>query len=374
MQFATQQIEMSPPSESALLIQPVPWWQRRKVGAQDLLAVTHQLASLLKSGISFSGAMEILLLPGVHRPATRAMLEELAKRVRDGEPLSSAMSSRPDVFDELYLTLVEAGEVSAKLPEILTRLAEFQEKKTALRQKTIGALLYPLFVLGFGLTMGTVMVVYGAPLLEDMYRSSGTQLPWLSSLVFDIGRMAGRLFLLLLVLITLLLPFLYSLMKRPAFRCSVDHFFLTWSLTSELVQQTTAARCARTLSVLYRNGVPILKALELTGRSSGNLIYRDLFEQTAKDVKDGSLVSLPLLCSPYFPSMAAGMVAAGEESGNLAEMLEHVADHYESQVDFTLQAMLKFLEPMLIIGVGIVIGFVVVALGIPFMNLMSVLA
>ena len=376
MQFISQPIPVEEDEKRGKsLVRKSAWWTRPgKVSSQDLLAFTHQLASILGSGLSFAAAMEILLLPGVHRPGTRAMVEDVAERVKDGEPLSSALAARKDVFDELYLSLVEAGELSAKLPEVLTRLADFQERRDRLQQKVIGSLLYPFFVLLFGIAVGTGMIVYGAPLVEEMYRTAGAELPWLSRLVISWGQSLGQLVILLGALSVLALPLLRIAWQRPHIRRVVDHFFLTWNVTEELVQQSTTARCARTLSVLYKNGVPILKALELTGRSSGNLIYQELFEQTALAVRDGAKVSVPLLCSGYFPSMAAGMLAAGEESGNLSEMLDHIAAHYESRVDFVLQAMLKFLEPLLIIAVGTFIGLVVVALGIPFMNLMSVLA
>lgn len=350
------------------------WWSTEKVGGQDLLAFTHQLASILGSGLSFAAAMEILLLPRVHRPATRVMVADVAKRVQDGEPLSSALSARPDVFDELYISLVEAGEVSAKLPEVLSRLAKFQEKRNEYQHKVVGSLLYPLFVLLFGIGVGTAMVVYGAPLVEEMYRTAGAELPWLSQVVISVGHSLGQLIIVVGFLVVLLSPILRHLWRKPSVKRTVDHFLVNWAVTSELIQQSTTARCARTLSVLYKNGIPILKALDLTARSANNYVYQDLFLQTAKEVRDGSKLSTPLLCSPYFPPMAAGMLAAGEESGDLSKMLDHVADYYEARVDFVLQALLKFLEPVLIIAVGGFIGLVVIALGIPFMNLMSVLA
>jgi type IV pilus assembly protein PilC len=299
------------------------WWSSEKVGVQDLLAFTHQLASILGSGLSFAAAMEILLLPRVHRPATRVMVADVAKRVQDGEPLSSALSARPDVFDELYIALVEAGELSAKLPEVLTRLAKFQEKRNEFQHKVVGSLLYPLFVLLFGIGVGTAMVVYGAPLVEEMYRTAGAELPWLSQLVISVGHSLGQLIIVLGFLAVLLSPLFRHLWKKPSVKRSVDHFLVKFSVTSELVQQSTTARCARTLSVLYKNGIPILKALDLTARSSDNYVYQDLFLQTAKDVRDGSKLSTPLLCSPYFPPMAAGMLAAGEESGDLSQELDH---------------------------------------------------
>ena len=377
MQFMTKPVELEEEevrTEPARALPKSSWWRREKVRSQELLAFTHQLASMLGSGLSFAAAVEILLLPGVHRPATRSMVADVAERVKDGEPLSSALATRPDVFDDLYVSLVEAGEVSAKLPEVLTRLADFQEKRDKLQQKVIGALLYPLFVLLFGIAVGTGMIVYGTPLLEEMYHSAGAELPWFTSLDITCGSYLGQFVLFTGALLLLSVPLVRIAWTKPAVKKTVDQFLLTWGVTSELFQQATTARCAHTLSVLYKNGVPILKALELTGRSSGNLIYRDLFSQAATDVRDGAKLSLPLMCSPYFPPMAAGMLAAGEESGDLSSMLDHVADYFENRVDFVLQALLKFLEPILIIAVGGFIGLVVIALGVPFMNLMSVMA
>ena len=303
MQFMTKPVEIEEEREPVKSERAVPkstWWSRDKVRSQDLLAFTHQLASILGSGLSFAAAVEILLLPGVHRPATRAMVADVADRVKDGEPLSSALAARPDVFDDLYVSLVEAGEVSAKLPEVLTRLADFQEKKDQLQQKVVGALIYPFFVLLFGIAVGTGMIVYGTPLLEEMYHSAGAELPWFTSLVITCGNYLGQFVLFVGLLLILSAPLMRIAWKRPEVRKTIDQFLLTWGVTSELFQQATTARCARTLSVLYKNGVPILKALELTGRSSGNLIYRDLFHNAATDVRDGAKLSLPLMCSPSF--------------------------------------------------------------------------
>ena len=351
----------------------LPRWNSRMT-QEELMAFTHQMASTLGSGLSIGAALEVLMMPGVHRPTNQEMIKDLAVQVNDGQPLSAALSTRPDIFEELYVSLVEAGEVSAKLPEVLKRLANFEEKKMRLTRNIFGALLYPFFVLLFGIAVGTGMLAYGAPILEEMYHSAGATLPRFSAAIIAFGRLIGDFFWLFVAVGLLSIPFLRVLWSRPAFRRWLDHFLLTWNVTADLTQKSITARCARTLGVLYGNGIPILKSLELTGRAAGNIIYRELFVQTAQEVRDGSSVSAPLLSSPYFPAMAGGMLSAGEESGKLSEMLEHVAEHYESQVEFAVQALVKFLEPVLVILVGGFIGAIVIALGIPFMNLMSVIA
>lgn len=350
------------------------WGRRGKVTHQDLLALTHQMAATLGSGLSFGASMEILLLPGVHKAATREVVEQLSEKVSDGCPLSVALASRPDVFDDLFVGLVEAGEASAQLPEVLTRLAEFQENRENLKHQIVGSLLYPVFVLVFGVLMAAGLLAYGAPIVEEMYHSAGVELPWFSSIVIAFGRWLSSLSWLLIATGLAAVPILKYLWTKESVRFRAHEFLLNWNVTSHLAQQATTARCARTLSVLYGNGVEILKALNLTGKTSGNLVYRELFGRTSEAVRDGAKLSLPLMCSPYFPSMAAGMIAAGEEAGNLPEMLDHIADFYESQVRFAINALTKFLEPVLIIMVGGLIGTIVVALGIPFMNLVSVMS
>lgn len=346
---------------------------RSKVNSQDLLALTHQLAATLGSGLSFAAAMEILLLPGIHRPGTRQLVQELSAKVNDGSPLSDALRTRPDVFDELYVSLVEAGEASAQLPETLSRLARFQERKSQLIYDVIGALLYPFFVLLFGLLIGTGMLVYGAPVVEEMYRNAGAQLPWLSQIFISGGKLIGKFALLFVAVGIASAPALAMLWRRPDVRRWVDERVLSWGPTSELFQQIATARSSRTLSVLYANGIPILRSLQITGRSSGSPVYQELFNGVAQEVKDGAKIADPLMRCPYFPSMAAGMIAAGEEAGTLSEMLDHVADYYESRINFALAALVKFLEPLFIILVGGFVGLIVASLGIPFMNLVAVL-
>lgn len=346
---------------------------RDKVSSQDLLALTHQLSATLGAGLSFAGCMEILMMPGVHRPAARQLVGQLASKVNEGCPLSDALRTRPDVFDELYISLVEAGEASAQLPETLKRLARFQERRGQLLYDVLGALLYPLFVLLFGLVIGTGMLVYGAPVVEEMYRNAGAQLPWISQMFISGGKFLGKFALVAVALGVAASPFVRMALKRPDVRKFIDQTLLSWGPTSQLFQQVATARSCRTLSVLYANGLPILRSLEITGRSSGSPVFEELFRNVAQEVKDGSKIADPLMRCPYFPSMAAGMIAAGEEAGSLSPMLDHVADYFESQINFTLAALVKFLEPLFILIVGVFVGVIVASLGIPFMNLVAVL-
>ncbi len=364
----------STPAKGARLKSGFDWlFRRSRVSGEDLLALTHQLAATLGSGMSLGASFEVLLLPGVHRPAVHAVLKELSDQVREGRLLSDALRTRPDVFSELYVSLVQAGEATANVPESLHRLAKFQERRNRLLYDLVGALVYPLFVFIFGLLIGTGLLVYGSPIVEELYRSAGAPLPWFSQLFIDFGRGMGAIVLALLGLGVLALPLGGLLLKKESVRLVVDKKLLTWEPLATLLQQILTSQVCRTLAILYSNGIPVLSALTITGRSSRRPPIPKVFEAAAEEIKDGSKISGPFMRSPYFPSMASGMIAAGEESGYLSEMLEHVADYYENRCEFAIQSFVKFLEPLLIIVVGGFVATIVAALGIPFINLLSVL-
>lgn len=341
----------------------------RRVTREDVLAFTQQMAAMLGSGISFGAAMDILLLERVHRPPMRRVLVDVAASVGDGRPFAEALRDHQSEFGELYIRLVEAGESSANLPAVLKRLADHIQKVMRFRMELLAAVLYPCLVLTFGVVVSIAMLAYGAPVVSELYTSAGLQLPWASRLFIGFGNLLARVWPFLLLFGVGGLAFMPQLLKSPA----VQRTLITVGPFKEILLEAAVARCTRTLATLYSSGVPVLQSLEMTARGAGNELMKALFLRVKARVAAGSNLSEPLLASPLFPPMAAGMVAAGEAAGNLAVMLDHVADHYETRLDFALRAFSKTAEPFLVVAVGVLVGVVVVALGLPFMNLVSIL-
>ncbi|MBI3926689.1 MAG: type II secretion system F family protein [Armatimonadetes bacterium] len=350
------------------------WLLRNRVAADDLLAFTHQLAAMLDSGLSFTAAMDILLLDRVHRRPVRKVLVEIAAAVSEGRSFTDALREHPYVFPELYVRLVEAGERSASLPTTLRRLAAYLERMAQLRMEFIGALVYPALVLAFGTVVCALLIMYGAPLVREMYAAAGARIPFASRLFIEVALIVGQLGLGLVPLAAVLAWFWPRLLAgRPELRRTVDGLLLTVGPFKDLFLEAGVARCSRTMATLYSSGVPILDCLEMTGRAAGNQLLEDVFVRARNEVAGGSPISESLLGSSLFPPVAAGMIAAGEAAGNLGDMLEHLANYYDTRLDFSLRVLSKLLEPFLVVTVGVLIGTVVVALGLPFMNLVTVL-
>ncbi|MGE0496016.1 MAG: type II secretion system F family protein [Vulcanimicrobiota bacterium] len=346
---------------------------RHRVTQDEVVALTQQLSSILEAGLSFGAALDILLLDRVHRRPVREMLVDIAASINEGNAFSQSLRRHPAVFSEMYVGLVEAGENSARLPEVLERLANFMDKSLRLRMDILSATIYPALVLVFGFMVAMATLLYGAPMIRQMYRSAGVELPWMSRIFIEGGNwLAGFKGWLVLLLIGLGLA-AYRFWKSPTAREKLEQSVLALGPLRELMLESAVARCCRTLATLYGSGVPVLNALRMTARGAGNSGLSRLFHKVADEVAAGRPLSEPLLASSLFPPMAAGMITAGEASGTLPAMLEKVADYYERRVDFTLKSVAKLIEPFLILGVGALIGSVVVALGLPFMNLVAVL-
>ena len=350
------------------------WLTRQSVSNQELLAFTHQLAAMLQAGLSFLGAMEILLRDRVHRPAMRQVLVKVAASVHEGKSLAQALSEHPRVFSPLYVAMVEAGEASASLPAALRRLASYTERVARMQMEIAGALSYPFVVLVVGMVLAMALVMYAVPMLEEMYRAVGAPLPWLSQMILtSIRFLAGSGLLVALGVFLAGLGVARSSKKMEWVGALFDKILVNVGPTKEIVQEALMARCSRTLATLYSSAVPLLHSLEMTAAAAGNREYKKLFLRVRDSMGAGLTLSDALLAEPLVPSMAAGMVAAGEASGSLSDLLDSTAAYYETRVEVALQAFTRLIEPVLILGVGGVIGTLVLALGLPFLNLVSAL-
>lgn len=348
-------------------------WIRRRVSNDDLLAFTHQLSSMLAAGLSFGASMEILLLDRVHSAPMRQVIVDLAAQVSEGRAFSQALRNHPQVFSEMYLSLVEAGESSANLPETLEKLASYQEKAMRFRLELLSALVYPSLVLIFGVLMAAAILAYGSPVLEQMYSAAGLRLPFISQLFVSLGVCLKNLSPWLLLATALSFWMLRGWLPRGSGGRLVRQLLSRVGPVKNLLLEAAVARSCQTLATLYSGGVPVLKALELSAQAADHPELTQTFLRVRKEVAAGSNLSDPLLASRIFPAMASGMITAGEAAGSLPSMLEHLAKFYETRLDFALRSFSRLVEPCLILLVGFLIGSIVLALGLPFMNLVAVL-
>lgn len=348
-------------------------WPRQRVSSDDLLAFTHQLSSMLAAGLSFGAAMEILLLDRVHSRPMRKVIVDLAAQVSEGRSFSQALRNHPMAFSEMYVSLVEAGESSANLPETLARLAGYLEKNMRFKMEMLSALIYPTVVLTVGVAVALGILAYGSPVLQQMYSAAGLRLPFISQLFVSLGVTMKKVSPALL-LACIVVPWLvHRWLPTGATSRLARKILVRVGPLRSLLLEAAVARACQTLATLYGGGVPVLKALELTSSACDHPDLRRTFLIVRKEVAAGSNLSAPLLASTIFPAMASGMITAGEAAGSLPQMLEHLAKYYETRLDFAFRSFSRVVEPCLILAVGFLIGTIVLALGLPFMNLVAVL-
>ncbi|MBI3928647.1 MAG: type II secretion system F family protein [Armatimonadetes bacterium] len=345
---------------------------RARVKGEDLLGFTQSIAAMVEAGLAYKKALEILR-EDLDSSELRRALGEVANDLGSGLSLSAAMENHQHIFDTFYTRMVAAGEAAGQLPLILKRLAEFIERTEAIREKVKSALVYPTIVLVFAVLLGTLIVLIGVPVLDEVYTSLGSQLPAPTQAVVVLGKGLVNFWPILLPAGLVLVFLLARAARTPRGGDLIDRWKLHLPVFGELFRLLYTARFARTLATLYSSGLPVVPALQMTADSIGNSVLKKDLHRVADRVGEGSSISRELRGADLFSRMAVSMVAAGEEAGNLELMLAKLADFYEMKVYAGIARITALVEPVLMIGVGIIIGGLIVTLGLPFMNIVSVL-
>lgn len=340
------------------------------VKGEDLLSFSQTLAAMLDGGITIKRALDTIYGDTESR-ALRNVIMDLSTQIGGGAPLSDAMAGHPAVFGQFFVKMVRAGESSGELPEMLRRVSEYVEKTETLKDKVKSALTYPLVVICFALLLMAAILAFGVPYLKNLYDGLNMQLPFATQMMVSVGTAMSENMLLVILLMGFGFYALKAWFSSPRGLRQLDYVKLHLPVLGDFFITLYTARFARTLALLYSSGVPLLSALQLTGESVGNALVTDTVEKTQEAIESGESLSDCLRTNPYFLDAAIGMVAAGEESGKLDQMLKKVADFYEHKVYIKLEALTSTIEPLVMIGVGVCIGVMIMTLGLPFMNLAS---
>jgi len=354
-----------------------PGSKRRTVGAVPtklLTQFTRQLSTLVDAGLPILRSLRILeqqQKPGMLRVAIRLV----ADAVEGGATLSEAMEQHPKAFDRLYTNMVRAGELGGVLDLILQRLADFMEKSQALRRKVIGAMIYPAAVITFAFGIVTLLLIFVVPKFKAIFSDLGEQLPaptraLLGASAWLIDDM-GWIFLLGLPVALWLLVRL--LKTSEGGRYALDSIKLRIPLVGGIISKTSVARFARTLGTLLSAGVPILEALNITRDTAGNQVYSRALAKVHDGIREGENFAEPLRQARIVEPMVVNMIDVGEETGELDKMLNKVADTYDEQVETLVAAMTSLLEPIMVITLGVIVGFIVVALFMPMVGMLDAL-
>jgi len=340
-----------------------------RTSLRDLAVLSRQFASMTSSGLTLLRALAILEDQTV-KPKLKAALGQIRADVQGGMPLSSALTQHPDHFPPLMVNMIKAGEAGGFLDEALSRVARMYEADANLRAKIKSAMTYPVIVLIFSLLLGTGVIVFIVPVFERMFKNLGGHLPLPTQIMVTLSHnMYWVLPLTLVGSFAGLRGYRAAMRKNYAFRLRVDRIKLRLPVFGNLFTKLAISRWARNLGTLLAVGVPIIQALEVVGGTAGNAVVGEAMNEVRDAVRVGSQMSGPLARNPLFPNMVVQMLEVGEETGQITDMLDKVADFYDREVETATESLTSAMEPLLVVLLGAVIGTMVICLYLPMFSI-----
>ena len=339
-----------------------------RVGSADVALLTRQLATLVRAALPLEEAL-LAVSQQSEKPAVQRVVAAVRARVVEGEPLAHALGGFPRVFPEIYRATVAAGEQSGKLDTVLERLAEYTENRDQLRQRVLGALLYPIVLTVICLFIIAGLLTYVVPKVVEVFESGKTALPLLTRILLATSDFLQDFGPWLLLSIVLGVIGFLRWVRAPEARRKVDALLLRLPLSGRLVRGFNTARFTRTFSILTGSAVPVLEALRIAGGVIANLPMRDAVTTATERVREGAPIGRSLAASRLFPPMTVHLISSGEASGRLEEMLERAAANQERELDGLLTALVGLLGPLLIVGMGLFVLIIVFAMLMPIFEM-----
>jgi type IV pilus assembly protein PilC len=346
----------------------------RRVKLDDMVVMSRQLATLVRAGLPINECLGIVSQQSDSIPL-REVLQEVRRDILSGSSFTEAVARHPAVFPELYVALIRAGEAGGVLDETLETAAEQFDKEAELREKVKSAFTYPAVVVGTAVFVVGFLVTVIIPQFAAFYAAFNAQLPWLTLLLIRISEVVAMVWADAILFAAAALAFFLfrRYIATPKGRRRWDNFKLRMWLFGKLNRKICIARFTRALSAMVRAGVPILQALTISARVANNAVIFDAVARVAEFVQQGARLWMPMEQSGQFPPLVTRMIAAGEESGNLDEMLSELTHFYTRDVEYTVQRLTRLMEPLMTIVVGGIVLFVLLALYLPIFNLTNVL-
>lgn len=339
------------------------------VKPKDIAIFTRQLATMMKAGVPLLQSFDIVAR-GSTNPRVTKLLNDIRGDVETGTSLSAAFRKHPLYFDALYCNLVEAGEAAGILETLLDRLATYQEKTIAIKQKIKSALTYPVAVLVVAFIVVSVIMIYVIPAFKEVFTSFGADLPAPTLFVMAMSDVFVKYWWLIFGAIGGGLYFFFQAWKRSVpMQRRMDRMLLKMPVFGDLLFKSAVARWTRTLATMFAAGVPLVEALDSVGGAAGNAVFADATEQIQRDVSTGTSLTTSMQSTNLFPVMVLQMSAIGEESGALDQMLSKAADFFEQEVDESVKALSSLMEPFIIVILGTLIGGIVVSMYLPIFKI-----
>jgi len=343
------------------------------VSTKQLVIMTRQLATLIDAGLPLLRSINVLI---AQQKASKLkdILREISADIQGGSTFSEALAKHPKQFDRLFVNMVRAGEVGGMLEVVLNRLAVFMERRQALKRRVRAAMIYPIAVMVIATAIVLFLITYIVPEFALIFEDFGAQLPWMTRFLISAGDFIKYKWWVMSLWFNGTIIGLKLIGKIPVVRRGADRVFLKVPLLGDLITKIAVARFARTLGTLITSGVPILQSLRITKETIGNVVIEHAIDKVHDSIKEGDTIAAPLDEARVFPAMVVNMIDVGEETGSLDSMLMKVADIYDAEVEAAVETMLRLLEPAIIVILGFIVGFIVIALYLPIFTLADVMS
>jgi type IV pilus assembly protein PilC len=344
--------------------------QYRGIGLKDLAIFSRQFATMVNAGLSLVRTLSILEEQATQKQL-RQVISEVRTDIEGGATLSSSLAKHPKAFSNLYVNMVRAGEAGGVLDDVLLRLASFLEKELSLRQKIKAATTYPILLACAALTALLFMTVVIIPQFATFFKELGSNaaLPLPTQIAMGVSTLIRRFWWACLIVIGILMYLARVYVRTPGGRAYYDRLKLRLPILGPVNKKIVIARFSRTFGTLVSSGVPIMQALEVVSKAIDNVVVARAVDAVRTSIREGESIAIPLQASGMFPPMVVQMVKVGEETGALETMLTKVADFYDAEIENTVASLTSILEPVLIVGMGIVIGAMLISLYLPIFNL-----
>jgi type IV pilus assembly protein PilC len=345
----------------------------RKIRLKELSVFTRQVSAMLSAGmplVQTLSAMEEQTDDKNFKP----VINGIRSQVEGGAMYSESLALYPSIFDELYVSMMRAGEVGGILPETCSRVAEFLESSNRLRAKVKSAMMYPTVVIIVALGLATALIMFVVPVFAEMFTDFGAELPGLTQALLDFSNLLTRYWYIALAVVSALIYGFKRYNKTDKGQYKVDEFKLRFPILGQLATKVAVSRFASTFAQLLHSGVMIMESLEIVGLATGNRVIGDSLIEARKTIEEGQPLSFALEPNKYYPRMLVHMLAAGEKTGQVEEMMDKVSEFYETEVETMVNGLTSMIEPLLMVFIGAVIGTIVVAMFLPIFKMSEVVS
>jgi type IV pilus assembly protein PilC len=340
----------------------------KRIKTKELVVFTRQFSTMISAGLPLVQCLEILSSQQPN-PTLKKVLAQIKQDVEGGSTFADALSKHPKVFDSLFVNLVSAGEIGGVLDTVLIRLAVYMEKNEHLKNKIKSAMTYPIIVLCVAFGVVAVLMIFVIPTFQDLFIQFGSALPGPTQFVVDLSRVFRSYWYVMIGLIFLFIIGFRQVRKNKTGRFYTDKLALRLPVFGPLLKKVAVAKFTRTLGTMISSGVPIMDGLDITSKTAGNVIVENAIRAVRSAISEGKSMSEPLEQTGIFPGMVVQMISVGEATGAMDQMLAKIADFYDDEVDVAVEALTSALEPMLMVFLGGIIGFVVVAMYLPIFKM-----